>query len=164
MYIVRETRDFEHALTIWESIPVNQKNWVTFKPHFHEAKRQLRTIRGPKTQQSGYHQASSLSQKISTDTMQQLNERNTQMMAMLQSIPGLVESNSESENSSQEPSEHVVANVTEQNDQIQLVILRMLKDLRSNFQQQSPRRTVTPPTIKIQKLNTNALKMEENCE
>ena len=63
-------------------------------------------------QHAGYHQANSLAQKISTDIQQQLNEGDTQMMDMLQSILGLVEFNSESDNSSQEPAEHVVANVT----------------------------------------------------
>ena len=69
-------------------------------------------------QQVGYDQANSLVQKISTDIQQQLNDHDAQMMAMLQSIPGLVESNSESYNSSQEPTYHVVANVRQQNDQV----------------------------------------------
>ena len=84
-------------------------------------------------QHTGYHQANSIAQKIITDIPQKLNDRDTQMMAMLQSIPGLVESNLESENSSQEPTEHVVVNVSQQNDQVQLQILRLLKDLHSDL-------------------------------
>ena len=73
-------------------------------------------------QQAGYHQANLIAQKISIDIQQQLNDRYVQMMAMLQSIPRLVESNSESDNSSQGPTEHVVVNVSQQNDQVQLEI------------------------------------------
>ena len=87
----------------------------------------------PTKQQAGYHYANSLVQKISTDIKQQLNDRNNQMIAMLQSIPGLVESSSDSDNSSQEPTEHVVVNVSQQNDQVQLDVLRLLIDLHSDL-------------------------------
>ena len=81
--IARVTRDFECALTTWENKIVNKKNLATFKTHFHEAQRQLRTIRGPTMQHSGYHQANSLAQKISTDIQKQLDDRDTQMMDVL---------------------------------------------------------------------------------
>lgn len=95
-------------------------------------------------QQEGFHQANSLAQKISTDIQQQLNDRDNQMMDIIQYIPGLTEYSSDSDSSSQEPTEHVVANVSQQNNQVQLEILCLLKDIRSDLQHKSSRRTVTP--------------------
>ena len=68
-------------------------------------------------QHAGYHQANSLAQKISTEIKQHLNDRGNQMITMLQSITGLVEYSLDSDNSSQELTEHVVANISQQNDQ-----------------------------------------------
>ena len=55
-------------------------------------------------------------------------------MTMLRSTQGLVESNSESDNSFQEPTEHAVVNVSKHNEQLQLERLLLLKNLRSDFQ------------------------------
>jgi len=35
--LIHSTRDFEYALTQWEDKLQNQKDWATFKTHFHEA-------------------------------------------------------------------------------------------------------------------------------
>ena len=34
--ITRNTRDFEHALTMWEELPETYKTWAKCKKHFYE--------------------------------------------------------------------------------------------------------------------------------
>jgi len=157
--IIRATRDFEYALTTWENRSVTDKNWKNFKTHFHDAQVQLRKIRGPTMQQAGFHQANSLAQKISTDIQQQLNDRDNHMMAMLQSIPGLTESSSDADSSSQEPTEYEVANVSQQNNQVQLEILRLLKEIRTDLQKKPSRRGATPASPQTR----TCPKMERKC-
>ena len=110
-------------------------------------------------QQAGFHQANSLAQKITTDIQQQLNDRDNHMMDMLQSILGLTESSSDADISSQEPTEHEADNVSQKINQVQLEILRLLKDIRSDLQQKPSRRTVTPasPPARVYP------KMERKC-
>lgn len=40
--IVRGTRDFEYALTLWEQKPAAAKTWDNFKTHFHEEQLNLK--------------------------------------------------------------------------------------------------------------------------
>ena len=83
--IVRNTRDFEYALTQWENKAPSNKTWESFKTHFHEAQVNLKQIRGPTMLQSGYHHANSLAQNI----QEQLSERDSQLLTLLQNIPSL---------------------------------------------------------------------------
>ena len=57
---IRATRDFEYALTQWENKPQAEKTWANFKIHFHEVQLQLKQIRGPTMQQSGFYHANAL--------------------------------------------------------------------------------------------------------
>ena len=91
--LVRATRDFEYAITQWEHKPQNERTWDTFKTHFHEAQHQLKQIRGPTMQQAGYHHANALAQQV----QEQLQERDSHVMALLQNIPLLTPSSSSEE-------------------------------------------------------------------
>ena len=42
--IVRPTRDFECALTLWENKPDQDKTWDNFKTHFHAEQLNLKRI------------------------------------------------------------------------------------------------------------------------
>ena len=44
--IMRNTRDFEHAIAMGENLTEANKTWETFKTHFHEAQLNLKNIRG----------------------------------------------------------------------------------------------------------------------
>ena len=132
--IIRATKDYELALTTWDNKPVNEKTWENLKTHFHEAQQQLKSIRGPSMQQAGYHQANALAQKISDDLRFQLHERDTQMLAILQNIPGLSQASTESEDTVEDetPHHHSIqraANLASSSDSIQLEMLRLLKEL-----------------------------------
>ena len=104
--IIRNTRDFEYALTLWENKPENEKTWSEFKNYFHEAQLNLKKIRGPTMQQAGYHHANHLANRITSDIQEQLNQQDSQVLAMLQSIPSLA-SSTESDSNYQPTSHHV---------------------------------------------------------
>ena len=85
-------------------------------------------------QQAGYHQANALAQKISDDIKLQLHERDTQMLAILQTIPALAQSSTDSEDTSEDHQSdyhptQVAASLTSSSDSIQLEMLRLLKEL-----------------------------------
>ena len=52
---------------------------------------------------------------------------------MLQSIPALTKSSSQSNDSQEEPVTHVVANILNSNDNTQLEILRLLKEMHQDI-------------------------------
>ena len=56
--IIRATRDFENGLGEWNAEPV--KTWALFKTHFKSAQDELKLIRGPTMQQTGYRHANML--------------------------------------------------------------------------------------------------------
>ena len=121
--IIRATRDYELALTAWDNKPQDEQTWINLKTHFHEAQQQLKSIRGPSMQQAGYHQANALAQKISNDIRLQLHERGTQMLAMLQTIPALAQSSTDSEDTSEDRQSdyhptQVAASLTSSSDSI----------------------------------------------
>ena len=68
--VIRNTRDFEKALGDWESLALANKNWNRFKQHFKDAQKQLKVVRGPTMQQSGYHIANHLAQQLRSDIQQ----------------------------------------------------------------------------------------------
>ena len=97
-------------------------------------------------QQAGYHHANSLATKISSDIQEQFSQRDTQLLAMLQSLPQLQQENLAPENSNenvQVQSNNQAAYSTMQTDNTQLEILRVLQELRTdmhNMRQSNPTR------------------------
>ena len=53
--LIRNTYDFEYALTMWEQKPDADKIQSQFKTHFHKAQLNLKKIRDPTMIQAGYH-------------------------------------------------------------------------------------------------------------
>jgi len=153
--LVRVTCDFEYALTQWENKPQNQKTWAHFKTHFHEAQLQLKQIRGPTMQQAGYHHANALAQRI----QEQLQERDSHMMALLQNIPSLTTSSStsSSEEDYQEqpsPPTHAANSLV---DSTQLEILKLLRRIQLDMRaQQSAQPTYRPRVLKATKTPDDA--------
>ena len=141
--VIRATRDFELALAAWEDKPQEEKTWDILKTHFHDAQQQLKSIRGPSMQQAGCHQANALAQRISEDIKLQFNERDTQMLAMLQAIPSLTSSSTDSDDSQENELtpqyvSNVAANVASSGDNVQLEILRILKELSVDIKSSRP--------------------------
>ena len=147
--IIRATRDFEYALTQWEDKPDADKVWSNFKTHFHEAQLQLKKIRGPTMQQVGYHHANILAQEISSQIQQQMEERDTQLLSILQSLPSLTDTSSSSDSDSTPPplpptqaANYITA------DQTQLEILKILQELKADLKS-SNRRFRRNPNRKV---------------
>ena len=139
--IIRSTRDFEYALTEWEKKPVADRTWATFKTHFHEAQLNLKKIRGPTMQQAGFHHANLVVNQIKDEITSHLQTRDSEFLAMLQTIPSLVSTDSSS--SEEEHSYHQRQQANAASDQTQVQILKLLKDLtaelksvKSSLQQQ----------------------------
>jgi len=130
LQLIRNTRDFEYALTHWEQKPEVQRTWAQFKTHFHEAQLNLKKIRGPTMQQAGFHQANIIAQQIRADINTHLEERDSQVLAMLQSIPDLTSSSSGSTSEEEKPSNHQANAMV---DQTQLEILRLLKEIAQDL-------------------------------
>ena len=63
----------------------------------------MKKIRGPTMQQAGYHHANILAQEISSQIQQQMEERDTQLLSVLQSLPSLTDTSSSSDSDSTPP-------------------------------------------------------------
>ena len=137
--IIRSTRDFEYALTQWENKASADKTWASFKTHFHEAQLQLKKIRGPIMQQAGYYHANVMAQEISTQIQQQMAQRDSEILSVLQSLPSLSRTSSSSDSEHAPPQQSVNA----LQDNTQLEILKLLREIqmemkRTNTQQKRP--------------------------
>ena len=64
LQIIKNTRDFEIALTAWNVKPDIKKTWANFKTPFQEAQQALKEVRGHTVQQSGYNHANSLASQL----------------------------------------------------------------------------------------------------
>ena len=159
--MIRATRDFELALTQWEAKPDAQKTWAEFKKHFHEAQLQLKKIRGPNMQQAGYHHANVLAQEIGQQLQAQMELRDSKMLAVLQQIPSLTDTSSSSEDDCYEE-EEPAANSVVTNDQVQLEILKLLRDIQVDLKsakrptnarpnRKTPDDQTRPPRAKVSK-------------
>ena len=115
--VIRNTRDFEQALLAWENLPNNQKTWDNLKQHFTRAQKELKAIRGPTMQQAGYHHANMLAQSMKQD----LDQRNEELMSMMQTVIGQASTPIEPESEISAPSANMANHST--NDTIQLQIL-----------------------------------------
>jgi len=129
--LIRSTRDFEYALTQWELKPSSRKTWREFKTHFHEAQLNLKKIRGPTMRQAGYHQANMVVEQIKEEIDSHLQARDSEVLAMLQSIPALTPASSSS--SVESPIYDQQANALV--DKTQLEILKLLKELTVELKQ-----------------------------
>ena len=62
--------------------------------------------------QARYHHANSLAQQINSNIHHQLSQRDSQMLAMVQSMPVVVESSSQSDDSQEHHEQHVASNAS----------------------------------------------------
>ena len=141
---IRATRDFEYALTLWEDKPEEQKTWANLKTHFHEAQLQLKKIRGPTMQQAGFHHANAIAGELGSQLQTHLEDNNSKLLSVLQQIPGLVETSSSSEESLEE---HQQAANSIATNNVQLEILKLLREIRLDLKQdkkEEPTRPVRP--------------------
>ena len=65
LQLIRNTNDFEYALTQWEDKNDTDKTWDNFKSHFHEHQLKLKSIQRLTMQQTGYYYANALALKVS---------------------------------------------------------------------------------------------------
>ena len=65
LQLIRNTNDFEYALTQWEDKNDADKTWDNFKSHFHEHQLKLKSIQRLTMQQTGYYYANALALKVS---------------------------------------------------------------------------------------------------
>ena len=132
--IIRDTRDFECALIQWEKKAEADKTWASFKTHFHEAQLNLKKTHGPTMVQAGFHHANMLAKQLNTSIEQQISSRDSELLALLQNIPGLSANSTDSTSSDEDsPHEHQ-ANATSSNT-VQLEILKLLKELSEDIKQ-----------------------------
>ena len=82
-------------------------------------------------QQAGHHHANSLAQQINSNIENQLSQRDSQMLAMVQSIPGLVESSSQSEYCQEDYNQHVSSKASQ--DNTKLHIFRLFHEIQRSF-------------------------------
>ena len=88
-------------------------------------------MRGPTMQQAGYHHANSLTQHVNSNIEHQLSQRDSQMLSMVRSMRGIVESLSQSDDSQEDHDQHVASNASQDNTQLQ--ILRLLQEIQRSL-------------------------------
>ena len=117
--LIRNTRDFETGLTKWNNKAEGDKTWSNFKLHFQQAQQNLKDVRGPTMQQSGYHHANALADQIRTELQTKFQHRDTEIMSMLQSI-----SDNSTITESTTPKQTESINITtQQNTQLEIIHL-----------------------------------------
>ena len=85
LQLIRNASDFEYALTQWEDKNPADKTWANFKTHFHDHQVKLKKVRGPTMQQGRHHHTNVLVSRISQDMDEKSQERDNNIIAMLQS-------------------------------------------------------------------------------
>ena len=65
--IIRSTRDFEKSLGEWNNKVPTTKTWALLKIHFTRAQTNLKAIRAPTMQQTVFHHANMLAERLHTD-------------------------------------------------------------------------------------------------
>ena len=144
--LIRRTRDFEYALTMWEDKSAEDKTWKEYKTHFHEAQLRLKQIRGPTMQQAGYHHVNALASNITSSLQTQLQEQNNQITSFLSNVPSLTTTSTGTEES--EMSAHS-ANSTSTTNSVQLEMLKILQEMSREMKQSSnPRRIPNGPATR----------------
>ncbi len=124
LQIIRNTRDFDIALTEWRDRPKADKTWNNFKLHFLDAQQTLKEVRGPTMQQAGYHHANALASQIRTE----FNDRNTEVLSLLQTVTEAVATDNNT------PQIESMNNMAQQNHLVQLETMKLLKELQNEFQ------------------------------
>ena len=136
--VLRNTRDFERALSDWELKPQAQKTWSNFKTHFTAAQKQLKAIRGPTMQQAGYHQVNLLAQQFKDE----LDTRDQEIMTILKTMDMASQA-------SPTPPTGVVSTLTPATHQVKATTsdmqLEMINILRKIQEQLEPNTTAVKP-------------------
>ena len=79
-------------------------------------------------QQAGNHHANFIAQQTNSNIQQQLTQRDSQILEMMQSMPGLAESSSQSDDPHEDHDHQVASSVSQ--DNIQLQILCPLQEIQ----------------------------------
>ena len=113
--------------------------------HFHEAQLQFKKIRGPTMKKAGHYHANALAQEMSTQLQQQLEQRDSQLLSVIQSFLSLIETSSSSDSLVTQLSDlsTQVANAITA-DNTQLEILKILQEVKSEFKSSNCRLRRSP--------------------
>ena len=136
--VIRNTLDFERALSDWELLQDNQKTWEHFKLHFKTAQQQLKAIRGHTMQQAGYHHVNHLAA--------QYKEINQKLLSLIQEAMDTQASASSTKPST--VSELTTPTTTHQvnattSNAIQLEMLQLLRTMQQDIIQCQPAASAT---------------------
>ena len=77
--LIRSTRDFEKGLSDWNRKVQLDKTWLNFKTHFKDTQTELKDIRRPTMQQSGFHHINMLAEQLRAT----IDTQGTDILAML---------------------------------------------------------------------------------
>ena len=124
LQLIRKTRDFKAAQTTWSNLPQAQQKWDNFKSHFHNAQLHLKEIQGPTMQQSSFHHANILAEKIQISINNQAEQRDQQLTELTRNVINQAR-HAQNQCQQQEPPQHS-ANAASQ-DHVQLETLKILK-------------------------------------
>ena len=120
--IIKNTGDFETGLTEWNAKTLTDKTWLHFKSHFTAAYKNLRATRGKTMRSAGYHQANMLASQV-------LTEVKSVQEAVLQAL----QTHSLERNDEHVPPAEHSANSMSAGEEIQLEMLKAIKELRSEM-------------------------------
>ena len=120
--LIRNTRDFEKALSKWKNSPAIDKTWANFKLYFKDAQADLKEIRGLMMQQAGYHHVNMLAMQLEENMV----SRNTSMFSTVQKFAAAATEVEQYDNPPhpQNQTENAVSQ-----DTMQLKMLRILREI-----------------------------------
>ena len=125
--VIKNTHDFEKALSEWHNKAKVDKTWANFKDHFKKAQMELKEIRGPAMLQPGQHHANLLVSQIRDD----MHTRNAEVMQLIQTV--LTENENENEENEESEGNNVNSVNATVKDNVQVEMLRILRNIATNI-------------------------------
>ena len=123
--------DFERGIEDWFTLPRANRTWIQFKTHFERAYQSLKNVRGPTMRNTSFQQQANA---ISEQVMREITQDRTKVINEVKTVVedrilhAFAQTNIPDSVDPANPS--INSTIT---DTVQLEILKLLKDLRQDF-------------------------------
>ena len=138
--LIKNMNDYERGLETWLSQPAAARTWLAFKTHFTEAQEQLRRIRGPTMRNAAF---TNTANSIITSVREELNGEREKVFQRIDATEASIINALTASSGSESTEEDTVSTLTEKanvttQDKVQLEILKLLKEIRSDIVANKP--------------------------
>ena len=134
MTCIKNTNDFEQALSHWYAKPVADRTWQNFKTHFEEAQLNMRKVRGP-TMRSNLlnQQVNHIMDTMEVQKQQYLNAVTASEERILKAFTISMTSDSDSTAATSALTEPTLNSVS--SDKVMLEMVKLLKEIKDDMKE-----------------------------